>query len=322
MPVVAGIDEAGYGPRLGPLVASCTAFRTAEDSGDPGQLWDLLGEAVCRPGRGAAGRLTVGDSKKVYSGGSGLARLEQGVLAFLSVAGARAGTIEEAAAALLSADCRKSLCAHPWYSSRGERLPLAADGGRTAARAADLGRCCAERGVEVLPVRSRLLAEGEFNRRVSRDDNKASVLAGLVAELLRGVRAAAGADPLVVYVDRLGGRTDYAAFLGSACPGALVWEEYRSPARQCYRLDALAGPTRVEFRVGADGHCFPAALASMASKYLREVFMRRFNEYWRDIDPQVPPTSGYHVDAERFLQAVETHRRNLGIAAADLVRCR
>jgi hypothetical protein len=320
--VIAGIDEAGYGPLLGPLVTTCAALRSAQEPEDPGEFWDSLREVVCRPGRGSAGRLVVGDSKKVYSGESGLARLEQAVLAFLGAAGTSAETVEEVAGAILSPECLTSLRAHPWYSARGERLPLASGPVETAAGAQGLSRCCAAQEIEVLPVRSRLLAEGEFNRRVAREDNKATVLAGLVAGLLRDVRAQAGAEPLAVYIDRLGGRTDYAAFLGGVYPGAFVWEEFRSPARQYYRIEGLPGPTRVEFRVRADSHCFPVALASMTSKYLRELFMRRLNEYWRSIDPQVPETSGYYADAGRFLQAVAPHQQSMGIAQADLVRCR
>ncbi len=78
----------------------------------------------------------------------------------------------------------------------------------------------------------------------------------------------------------------------------------------------------MEFRVKADRDCFPVALASMTSKYLREIFMRRFNAYWKDIDPQVPATSGYWVDAGRFLEATRAHRERMKIADGQLVRCR
>ncbi len=319
MTVLAGIDEAGYGPRLGPLVSSATAFRLPGDRCGPGDLWETLSECVARPGRAARGRLAVGDSKALYAGGD-ISRLERSLLAFLAAAGLTAGGAEELCAGLLSDNCRDSLAAHPWYADRGERLPLAApEDDKTAAR---LRGCCAESGVEVLGVRSRLLAEGEFNRRVERLGNKASVLLELVAELLAEARTAAGGEELAIYVDRLGGRTDYRPLLAAAFPAAFIWEVERGAERQAYRLDGLAGPTRVQFRVKADGDCFPVALASMTSKYLREVFMRRFNAYWREIDPQVPATSGYWADAGRFLEAPRAHRRRLEISDGDLVRCR
>ena len=45
MTLVAGIDEAGYGPQLGPLVVAGTAFRI-EVAPAAGVLWDVLAEAT------------------------------------------------------------------------------------------------------------------------------------------------------------------------------------------------------------------------------------------------------------------------------------
>ena len=322
MTFIAGIDEAGYGPRLGPLVVSAAAFQVEEAPGGPGGLWDLRSECVGRPGRGAGKRLAVGDSKLLYKGGGGLDGLEKPLLAFLGAAGAAVGSPDELCAHLFSERCRASLGAHPWYADRGERLPLDAPAGEIAEWAGRLRGCCAARGVAVGPFASRALAEAEFNRRVERLGNKATVLMGLVAELLAGLRAAAGSDRLDVYVDRLGGRTDYRPLLSMAFPGAWVWEQERGEERQVYRVEGLAGPTRAEFMVKADRSCFPAALASITSKYLREIFMRRFNAYWKGVDSQIPQTSGYWADAGRFLEAIAAHRQQMEIADGELIRCR
>jgi hypothetical protein len=167
-----------------------------------------------------------------------------------------------------------------------------------------------------------MLAEGEFNRRVERLGSKATVLAELVAELLAGVRRAAGAAPLVIHVDRLGGRTDYGPLLAAAFPGGFAWQERAAPEEQSYRIEGLAGPTRVTFQVKADRDCFAAALASMFSKYLRELYMRRFNAWWRELDPGLPATTGYHADAGAFLRAAAPHRARLKLPDAALVRSR
>src|SRR5262245_66291325 len=77
---VIGIDEAGYGPNLGPLVATAVALQVPEPDAD---CWQLLAAAVRRAAGKDDGRLTVDDSKLVHAGPKGLSRLERGVFAGL-----------------------------------------------------------------------------------------------------------------------------------------------------------------------------------------------------------------------------------------------
>ena len=60
--IVAGIDEAGYGPLLGPLVVSAALFRVPSD--DDLDLWDALSPVVSRAP--VDGAVPVNDSKKLY----------------------------------------------------------------------------------------------------------------------------------------------------------------------------------------------------------------------------------------------------------------
>ena len=83
--IVAGLDEAGYGPLLGPLVVGCCAFEIADHSDIQNLpcLWQRLSRHVSKK-RSASGRkLHINDSKLVYSPSNGLKELERSVLAFV-----------------------------------------------------------------------------------------------------------------------------------------------------------------------------------------------------------------------------------------------
>src|SRR5689334_20497672 len=71
MPWIVGIDEAGYGPNLGPLVQSAVAARVPDGVGC---LWQCLANGVRRAADPDDGRVLIDDSKLVYAGPNGLAR--------------------------------------------------------------------------------------------------------------------------------------------------------------------------------------------------------------------------------------------------------
>lgn len=77
----------------------------------------------------------------------------------------------------------------------------------------------------------------------------------------------------------------------SKCPsGGRVGRVNRPPT---------GGPTAFCFQTQAET-CLPAALASMASKYLRELAMGALNDFWGKRLPGLQPTAGYPRDAKRF----------------------
>src|SRR2546423_14213054 len=91
--ILAGLDEAGYGPLLGPLVVGCCAFRLEGEDADAAlasaicddelkspcvwkRLRKLLSKNRLRSGR----KLHVNDSKLVYNPSLGLKELERSIL--------------------------------------------------------------------------------------------------------------------------------------------------------------------------------------------------------------------------------------------------
>ncbi len=321
----AGIDEAGYGPTLGPLVISLASMEAPprdsfSPSEDPGSLRRALRDVVGRTPDRRHRRLPIDDSKALYRPGGGLAALEESVLGILH---AIDGVFPEDFEQLLQRVARPDLggCDGPrWYAGR-ERLSLPRSGcaKRAASYGRRFGRALAGLGWK-LDVASSPVSESRLNRGIEERGNKA---AALFEELLRllGTRLPPGRNR-EVRVDRLGGRVYYGDLLREAFPDCEVSALAEAPARSVYRVDNLFEGLRVEFRMKADRDDLLVAIASMVSKYVRELFMECFNRFWAVEVDGLRPTAGYPVDAHRFLRSVRPRFRALGIDEGELVRSR
>src|SRR5262245_16902447 len=134
MPWVVGIDEAGYGPNLGPLVMTSVACR-APRALLGGDWWSVLRPAVRRHFAPEDGRLVVEDSKLVYSPNRGLLDLETGVLAILSPQFANDGVELAPFLDWLCPTSHERLRGEPWYTGTS-RLPVQVEAERCREAAA------------------------------------------------------------------------------------------------------------------------------------------------------------------------------------------
>ncbi len=288
-----GIDEAGYGPLLGPLVLGRADF-------------DVEGGALRLPIRPAK-LVQIGDSKQLLARKDGFARLEAGVLGiYASIYGAPPPTIADWLSLDKAWDTTAKEVSLPWYRDLDTALPLVADPDDVTLAWEEVEKDLVLRGGVITGLGLRVTDEVTLNRTWRISENKHDSLFTQVAELMEEVLSPA--ENRVIQVDKLGGRSHYEPKLVGAFPFVPIeiLEESRSDSR--YRMEPDSGPFEVSFHVKGDDR-FPAiGLASMIAKYTREVFMAIFNDYWQQRAPGIAPTAGYYQDGMRFVAELSRKR--------------
>jgi hypothetical protein len=317
-----GTDEAGYGPNLGPLIVSATVWQVPGDLCGA-ELYDRLSDVITAvphqrhsPPRGenkgadwTGARLLLADSKVVYKPAGGLGDLELGLLSALAWAGPRPRTWRGFWEAV-DADGFARVESLPWHD--GYDRELACDATLIERHAKALRDAAETAGVRLVSVRSRAIFPERWNEALDRHQNKSTVLSLETLDLLAGVLDTLGGGPVWVTCDKHGGRDRYRPLVQHRLTDTLVETvcEGREESRYVWGRDA----DRVEVSFCAKAERYlPVALASMASKYLRELAMDAFNAYWRRHVPGLVSTAGYPVDAVRFKAEIAATQRQLGI---------
>ena len=89
-----------------------------------------------------------------------------------------------------------------------------------------------------------------------------------------------------------------------------------------YLLTGRGKNVQLRFAVKADDICLPVALASMVSKYIRELLMECINQYFLDHVGHLKPTAGYWTDGLRFINDIKHVLPDLPVNDNQLIRCR
>lgn len=315
-----GADEAGYGPNLGPLVVAASVWQIPQDA-DPLALYDLLAATVV-PHAPAAGdpRLAIADSKQLYKPGSGLKHLERSLHTAWQMLGHEA-TSWRRLWPLAVGPALDWLDNLPWHADYDLPLPcdVAPPEIATAARFFERGLLAAD--VALVAVQADLLFPARFNELVDRHDSKGEVLSLTTLNLVARQIAALPAGDVTILCDKHGGRGRYAALLQHLFPAGLIEVRGEGRAESRYRV-RLPGRS-ADFCFAAKGERnLPTALASMLAKYLRELAMRPFNDFWQREVAGLKRTAGYPQDARRFWNDIAPARERLQLDERTLWRNR
>ncbi len=279
-----GIDEAGYGPLLGPLVVGRSDF-------------EVVGEESPAEPRAPASSW-IGDSKRILAGSGGREHLERAVLGCLAHLGRPWTSLGRLVRPLAPDGAWDSL---PWYEALDATLlPLwtSVENVDATARAIEAGELFGP-ARRLTGLTARVLPESSYNVLVRATGNKHETL---IQEVMELIDAAWTPDVDHVFaVDRLGGRKRYGAKLAFAFPFQPLHVCEETPRLSRYRVEGKGSSAEIFFRVHGEDHHPECALASMMAKYLREALMHGFNVYWASRAPGLLPTAGYYEDGRRFL---------------------
>ena len=306
MPFLIGTDEAGYGPNLGPLTVTGTLWKVDEPSVD---LYNALPDSVRSESKGEG--IFIADSKRVYSSGS-IGELETSVLSLIySVTGEIPRTWLELLEAICPAEFVDQVPDQTWLHGRELELPLKADIERVKRMGQAFLDESAESSVELLEIQCVPIFPLQFNSQVESLGNKATLLSSETLQIVQRLMARTD-DDLEIGCDKHGGRSKYAALIQQFLTDefVMVGEESLQVSDYSFREN----DRDVVVRFQAKGESFlPTALASLVSKYLREVIMRLWNDFWQLQIPGIKPTKGYPVDAKRFKSEIAKVQAKLGI---------
>ena len=313
MPYLLGTDEAGYGPNLGPLVISASLWEVPEGvRGDDlyARLQTVIAPGTARSAKDMAQRVAIADSKVLYQSQKGLKLLERGLWAAWSL-------IER----------RPAVCGDVWNlltgSHSGPRCEALCDGWDALPAPRDFaaaeidglrpGLCeaLAWAGVRFVDLQSVAIFPREFNDTVDRSDSKGAALSRWTLQLVARMIEPLGNEQVSILCDKHGGRDRYLPLLMDSFPDRFIEVVREGRLQSVYRF----GPRRqveIAFQAKGESH-LPTALASMASKYLRELAMQAFNDFWRRHVADLRPTAGYPVDALRFKADIAAAQQTLGI---------
>lgn len=347
-------DEAGYGPKLGPLVIVATTWKIPDKKckikdGEDSNRFDSVFEAFRQPVKLGDCTVRVDDSKAIFQSNSSIKKgpvsttgIAKNLSSLHSIASAAVNGCGLGATnldqwlSLIANNDLSDLVDQPWLKLLGSAPFL------TANELKPLTQQWGQASATLVSVTARVITAKRFNQTCQAGFNKADLLSestlGLVADAVKEISSSEKKkkeDRLIeVFCDRHGGRRYYAGVIQhvldaakiQSVDGSTIACQVMNEAKQksSYRVLTQSGSLQIHFTVKGDRFT-PVAFSSLIAKYLRERLMSSLNEYFisrHDSNEDLKPTAGYPLDADRFLSQIDNTIQRERIDIESLVRQR
>ncbi|MEW6025769.1 MAG: hypothetical protein AB1599_00540 [Planctomycetota bacterium] len=294
-----GIDEAGYGPQLGPLVVSAAVLELPDNllaNQQVACLWKTLSHIVAN--NRSSAKVTVCDSKALYNPARGLRELEKTALVFRRM-------------------IEPGYCVHDELS-----LPLSADNNEINKFSRILQSELNHRSIRFCEAKVDIIEPADFNHGIRRLGNKADFLWEVSANLIKHcVDKYKYNNKVIIRAGKQGGRNYYLPHLQRLFPHRTVRPVEQGFNRSSYIIeDGPLPDAAISFIRDGDASEFVIALASIFSKYHRELSMFKLNRFFRSHIQSLKPTSGYHSDSRRFIRKISPLFAKLNMDRNDFIR--
>ncbi len=330
--LIAGIDEAGYGPLLGPLVISGVAM-TIPDELDGLSLWHLFADAISENAKKSGGKFVIADSKKLFrkaknksKSRKNLYELERSALGAAILSCAKENITQsdcpediDKLMTIISLEPKSHLNAK-WYSHRKLHLPLEVDKQSLILSANILRRELKSLASEFTGVYTIPLFEKRYNEFAKAIKNKSQILFSQTARIVANIINNTAQRKIKIFIDKQGARNSYLNNLLRIFETWHITVIKESDEISIYRLEQADRSVEIRFTRNGEKDNMLTAWASIVSKYVRELFMIQFNEFWIKLDTELKPTAGYWQDGQRFIKDIAPLISKMQIGDDELIR--